>query len=248
MEKDKILERWAEYTKELYDDDRKEIDVMKNNFAEPPIMKDEVRAAIKMMKHGKALGPDDVVIEEVEALGEFGIEKVTDILNEIYHNGEIPTEMSKPIFIALPKKPGATEYELHRTINLKSHVTKVLLRVIMMRVLNKIRPEIAEEQCGFMEGKGIANAVYKLRTLIERALEVRKDVYLCFINNTKAFDRVKHDELLKQLKQLWVDGKDLRVMKNMYWEQTAAVRVDNDTSSFQKIKRGIYKTRLCTFT
>ena len=33
-----------------------------------------------MMKHGKALGPDDVAIEEVEALGEFGIEKVNEII------------------------------------------------------------------------------------------------------------------------------------------------------------------------
>ena len=90
-----------------------------------------------------------------------------------------------------------------------------------------------------MEGKGTANAVYMLRTLIERALEVQKDVYLRFIDCTKAFDRVKHDELLKQLKQLRVDGKDLRLIKNMYWEQAAAVRVDNDTSSFQKIKRGV---------
>ena len=140
---------WAEYTKELYDDDRKEIDVMKNNFPRPPIMKYEVRAAIKMMKHVKALGPDDVAMEEVEALGEFGIEKVTDVLNEIYDTGDIPTEMSKSIFIALPKKPGPTESELHRTISLMRHVTKVLLRVILMRVRNKIRPEIAKEQFGF---------------------------------------------------------------------------------------------------
>ena len=49
---------------------------------------------------------------------------------------------------------------------------------------------------------------------------------------------MKHDEMLKQLKQLRVGGKDLRVIKNKCWEQSAAVRVDNDTSSFQKIKRG----------
>ena len=99
--------------------------------------------------------------------------------------GDIPTEMSKSIFIALPKKPGPTECELHRTISLMSHVTKVLLRVILMRVRNKIHPEIAEERCGFVEGKGTANAVYMLRTLIERALEVQKDVYLCFIDCSK---------------------------------------------------------------
>ena len=85
-----------------------------------------------------------------------------------------------------------------------------------MRVRNKIRPEIADEQCGFVEGKGTANAVYMLRTLIERAIEGQKDANLCFIDYTKAFDRVKHNAFLKQLKQLRVDGKDLRVIKNMH--------------------------------
>ena len=43
MDKEKILERWAEYIGELFEDNRKEHDVMKKNFAGPPIMKDEVR-------------------------------------------------------------------------------------------------------------------------------------------------------------------------------------------------------------
>ena len=228
--------------KELYDNDKKEIDFMKNNFTGPPIMKDGSQSSNKDDETRHSLGTRWRCNREGEnALGEIGIEKVTDILNEKYDTSEIPTEMSKSIFIALPKKPGATECKLHRTISLMSHVTKVLLWVIMMRVRNKIRPEIAEELCGFVEGKDTANAIYiyMLRILIERALEVQKDVYLCFIDYTKAFDRVKHDELWKQLTQLRVDRKDLRVMKNMYWEQTATVRIDNDTSSFQKIKRGV---------
>ena len=172
-------------------------------------------------------------------MGDFGIEKITDLLNEVYDTGQIPTDMSKSIFIALPKKPGATECESHRTISLMSHVTKILLRIIMKRVRNKIKPEIAEEQCGFVEGKGTSNAIYIIRTLVERALEVQKDVYLCFIDYTKAFDRVKHNEIMKQLTQLRIDGKDLRIIKNIYWEQEAAMRVENDTSSFEKIKRGV---------
>ena len=40
----------------------------------------------------------------------------------IYDSGEIPSDLSKYIFIALPKKPGATECESHRTISLLSHI------------------------------------------------------------------------------------------------------------------------------
>ncbi|GFO05641.1 RNA-directed DNA polymerase from mobile element jockey-like [Plakobranchus ocellatus] len=182
---------------------------MKNNFAGLPVMKEEVKAAIKKMKHGKATGPDNISVELIEVLEDFGIGRVTHLLNEINDTGQIPTDLSKSIFIALPKKPGATECELHRTISLMSHITKILLKIIMLRVRNKIKPEIAEEQRGFVEDKGASNAIYILRTLIERALEIQKDVYLCFIDYTKAFDRVCHDEIITQLKQLNIDGKDL---------------------------------------
>ncbi|GFO24710.1 transposon tx1 uncharacterized 149 kda protein [Plakobranchus ocellatus] len=107
-------------------------------------MKEEVKAAIKKMKHGKATGPDNILIELIEALEDFGIGKVTRLPNEIYDTGQIPIDLSKSIFIALPKKPGATECELHRTISLMSHITKILLKIIKLRVRNKMRPEIAD--------------------------------------------------------------------------------------------------------
>ncbi|GFO12960.1 endonuclease-reverse transcriptase [Plakobranchus ocellatus] len=120
-----------------------------------------------------------------------------------------------------------------------SDITKILLKIIILRIKNKIKPEIAEEQCGFVEDKGTSNAICVLLTLIERPLEVQKDVYLCFIDYTKAFDRVRHDEIITELQQLNIDGKDLRIIKTMYWEQTAAMRIENKTSTFQDIKRGV---------
>ncbi|GFN95209.1 transposon tx1 uncharacterized 149 kda protein [Plakobranchus ocellatus] len=116
---------------------------MKNNFAGPPIMKEEVETAVKKMKHGKAIGPDNISVELIEALEDFGIGKVTRLLNEIYDTGKIPTDLSGSIFIALPKKPGATECELQRTISLMSHITKIMLKIIMLRKEQNKKPEIA---------------------------------------------------------------------------------------------------------
>ena len=48
-----------------------------------------------------------------------------------------------------------------------SHVTKILPRIVMMRIRNKIKPEIAAEQSGFVQGKGTAIGIVILRTLIE---------------------------------------------------------------------------------
>ena len=93
-------------------------------------LKDDIRAAIRKMKLGKATGP----VELVAALEDYGIDKITTLINGIYGIGQISPEISKSILIALPKKLGATECELHRMISLMSHITKSLLRIIMMCV------------------------------------------------------------------------------------------------------------------
>ena len=93
----------------------------------------------------------------------------------------------------------------------------------MQRVRKKIQPEIGEKQCGFVEGKGTVNAVYLLRTLIERSIEVNKDLHLCFIDYTKAFDNVRHVKMLNMLADLQIDGKDLRLVTNIYWKQKSAI-------------------------
>ena len=49
-EKDKLLDKWAEFISELFEDHRKDCNIMKRNFAGPPLMKDEIQAAIRMMK------------------------------------------------------------------------------------------------------------------------------------------------------------------------------------------------------
>ena len=160
------------------------------------------------MKKNKAAGPDEIVIEMLTALEEFGIEKLTDLVNEIYDSGDIPEDLSKSIFITLPKKPGAVECELHRTTSLMSHITKLLLRIVMQRARKRIKPEIGEEQCGFVENTGTRNAIFMVHVLSERAIEMQKDVYMCFMDYTKAFDKINREELLLILQCPDLDGKD----------------------------------------
>ncbi|XP_042883267.1 uncharacterized protein LOC122260182 [Penaeus japonicus] len=239
MEKEEILERWTEYIEDLFHDDRGEKPKVEKNMEGPPTLKSEVRVAIGKMKKNKAPGPDKIVTEMIKALDEFGIDKMTEVINEIYDSGEIPEELSKSIFIALPKKPGAIECELHRTISLMSHIIKIILRIIMERARSRIRPEIGNVQYGFVQDAGPRNAIWMVRMLSERAIEMQKDLFMCFIDYTKAFDKVQHEELLRLLQGLDLDGKDIRLIRNLYWEQKACMRVDNDTSKYTPICRGV---------
>ena len=41
------------------------------------------------------------------------------------------------------------------------------------------------------------------------------------------------------LEKLDIDGKDLRIVKNLYWEQNASVKIEGECSDFKPIKRGV---------
>ena len=53
-------------------------------------------------------------------------------------------------------------------------------------------------------------------------------VDLSFIDYSKAFDKVRHEKLFNILEHLDIDGKDLRVIRNLYWDQSAAVRIGGE--------------------
>ena len=114
-----------------------------------------------------------------------------------------------------------------------------ILRVIIEGMRSKIRPEISEEQFGFVKNSGTINAIFALNRLIENALEIGKDIYLCFIDYEKAFDKIRHVELMRILKNIGIDGKDLRLIETLYRKQRVAVRIEDKLTEWTKIKKGV---------
>lgn len=65
-------------------------------------------------------------------------------------------------------------------------------------------------------------------------LEKQRDVFLCFIDYEKAFDKVRHDELMTMLKELHIDGKEMRI-RNLYWNKKAAIIIQEEVTNYQTI-------------
>ena len=239
-DQDQIRRRWTEYIRELYADDTKEEKlVIRKDMNSRKIDEGEIKIAISKMKRGKAVGNDQIAYEMIEALAEFGVSKITEIANYIYDSEESPRQMLESVFTPLPKKPGTTECKEHRTISLMSHVSKRVLRVLLNRMKQKLKSKLSDEQFGYQPGKRTRNAIFCLRMLAEKAIEKRKDLYIRFIDYVKAFDRVKHKKLMEMLEHLEVDGKDLRLLANLYWNQRAAIKTDRELGGWIEIGKGV---------
>ena len=82
-----------------FDDERGEMPSILNNMLGPKILKSEVQAVVQNMKNSKAVGTDEIAVELIKGIYDFGIEKLKKLLNKIYKSGNIPTDRSRFIFI-----------------------------------------------------------------------------------------------------------------------------------------------------
>ena len=66
----------------------------------------------------------------------------------------IPWRRKKSIFIAIPKIAGITYFESHRTISLMSHMTKLMLKIIVARA-KTIQTEIGRQKRDFLKAQDL---------------------------------------------------------------------------------------------
>ena len=59
-------------------------------------------------------------------------------------------------------------------------------------------------QAGFRKGGGTRDQVANLHWIMEKARELQKNIYICFIDYAKAFDCVDHNKLWKILKEMGI--------------------------------------------
>ena len=151
---------------DLYKDQREDMPTFMRTTGHK-MLKAEVKSTIKLM----------IPIEVLMALSEDNTELITNLCNTIYNSGYIPMEMRKSIFLLIPKKPKAQYCTDFRAISLMSHVTKLLLKIIQIRIKDRIDKEIS----GFRTGEVTREGIFNIRTVCERAIEVGKGIYICFI-------------------------------------------------------------------
>ena len=189
---DKILDRWYEYGKQLYSKDSLNVRATTNdkpNEQEPEVLLSEIRQAIKRLKNNKAPGLDNIPAELLKAGGETTVISLKAIIDQIWETGEWPDDWVMSELITLPKVTGTFECDIHkhRTISLISHAAKIALEVIRLRVNHFIAPQIAEEQFGFVSGKGTTDAIIVLRNIIEKAVKRKgAKLWILFVDYAKA--------------------------------------------------------------
>lgn len=120
-----------------------------------------------------------------------------------------------------------------------NHTLKLFLKIIHDRIYSKCEATISKNQFGFRNGFGTREALFSIQVLIQNCKDVQKDIFICFVDYEKAFDKVRHSKLIEILQKLDINQKDLRCIQKLYWEQKAVIRVGTELSEEIDITRGV---------
>ena len=92
-----------------------------------------------------------------------------------------------------------------------------------------------------LDYRGTRDQIINIHWIIEKAREFQKNIYFCFIDNTKAFDSVDHNKLWKILKEMGIPDHITCLLRNLYAEQEATVRTRHGTTDWFQIGKGGYQ-------
>ena len=106
--------------------------------------------------------------------------------------------------LEIQKKGNAKAYSNYHTIALISHASKVMLKILQVRLQHYVNYELPDVQARFRKGRGTRDQISNIYWITGKAREFKKNIYLCFIDYAKAFDCVDHKKIWKILKEMGI--------------------------------------------
>ena len=104
-----VLKRWKEYFEKLMNEENnreprtEEAEVVNE---EVNCVSREVRNALRRMKKGKAVGPDELPVEVWKCMREMGIKFLTRLFNRLLKDKRMPEEWRRSVLIPIYKNKG----------------------------------------------------------------------------------------------------------------------------------------------
>ena len=93
---------------------------------------------------------------------------------ENLENSAVATGLEKSVVISIPKKGNAKECSDYRTIAFISHASKIILKILQVRLPQHVNQEVLDVQAGFRKGRGTRDQIANILWIIEKAKEFQR--------------------------------------------------------------------------
>ena len=226
-DKAQILQRWVEHFHGVLNQQSNFDSQVLDEIPQCPVAdhldavpsREEVVLAIKQLATGKAPGIDGIPAEVLKCGGDCMILHLTELYGMIWAEQSVPQDFRDAIIVHIYKRKGDRACcDNHRGISLLSIAGKALARILLNRLSDHVLSNniIPESQCGFRAGRGTTDMIFTIRQVQEKCREQHRDLYMIFIDLTKAFDSVNRQGLWSVLRRIGCPDKFVKIIQSFH--------------------------------
>ena len=210
------------------------------NFKFKKIDLQDLRKIIRKMDNNKAPGIDLIRVKDLKN-NEQLIELLCNIVNNSLETATIPNLMKISVIRPIYKAGKHCDMTNYRPICILNSTEKILETVIHTQlttylVSNKI---ITNQQYGFQKNKSSESCLEQFTQYINSQLHLNKQIFVLYIDFTKAFDILSHKIILNSLRQIGIKGNELNWFTDYLKNRQATVRLNETTGDCKNWKYGI---------
>ena len=155
---------------------------------------------------------------------------LTRVCQVAWKLGKTPRNWQTDVIIPIFKKGDRKQCTNYRGISLLSLPGKVYAKCLERKCREIVESKLEDGQCGFRPGRSTTDQIFTLKQIFEKSWEYGKDLFACFVDLEKAYDRVPRDKLWKVLQENGVNGQLLRAINSFYCRPEVCVRVNGKQS------------------
>ena len=157
----------------------------------------------------------------------------------------IPQEFKDATIIRLFKRKGNPQVcDNHRGIFLLSIAGKILAGVLMNRLNEYLERSglLPESQYGFRKNRGTIDMIFIAQQLQEKCQEQNVDLYMTFVDLTKAFNTVSREGLWKIMVKFGCPAKFIAMVRQFHDGMLARAQNDGEFSDLFPVTN---RVKLC---
>ena len=147
---------------------------------EPDILEYEVKWALGSITMNKARGGDEIPVELFQILKDDAVKVLHSICQQIWKPQQWPQDWKRSVFIPIPKKGNAKECSNYCTITLISHASKVILKILQVRLQQYMNQELPDVQAGFRKGRGTRDQSANICWIMEKERVPENHLFLLY--------------------------------------------------------------------
>ena len=174
---------------------------------------------MKQLSAGKAAGADGIPPDVYKHGGPAIRQQLLTLFKQCWEEGKVPQAFKDADLVHLYKNKGDIKCcDNHRGISLLCIAGKIFARILLNRLVSHLEAIslIPESQCGFVAGRSTIDPCFALRQLQEKCWLHNRDLYLLFVDLTKAFDTVNREGLWALLAKIGCPEHFISIIRSFH--------------------------------